>query len=212
MTALRHYISGTDGTTPGIGGCPFDMDKLQRDYVDGAITPAKIIHLDGITSDISMDVMPLDAYNGQDVLDVLACSGFFETSTLSFRIPNLQKPGAARASDVWVAIPDNIVVPKLVQKLHQGAVDRIVISSLAFLDGGGDADKPRIVQAMEYTSCFIKCVDPTSYGYLTVFSFSFVKVKITQVDIKQFSASGANVETGRYVYEFDYNNSSGKKM
>lgn len=215
MTALRHYISGTDGSTPGIGGCPFDMDKLQKDYVEGSITPTKIINFggteSGLTTDVKMDVTALGDCNGEQILDVLACSGFYETSTLNFRLPNLHKPGAARASDVWVVIPDNVVVPKLVQKLHQGAIDKIKISSLAYIDAGGPKDQPRIVQTVEYSTCFMKFVDPMSYGFLTVFSFSFVKVKMTQVDIKQISEGGKNVDAGTYVYEFDYNAASGAK-
>ncbi|MDR1391550.1 MAG: hypothetical protein LBI95_04305 [Holosporales bacterium] len=212
MAESRHYISGADGSIPGIGGCPFDMDRLQRDYVSGGLTPTKIINFGGkeggLETDISMELTPLDACTGEQILDVLGCSGFYETSTLNFRISNLHKPGSARASDVWVAIPDNIVVPKLVQKLHQGAIDKIRISSLAYLDKGAK-DQPRIVQSAEYTTCFVKFVDPLSYGLLSVFSFSFVKVKITQVDIKQISESGTNGESGRYVYEFDYNQASG---
>ena len=213
MAVLRHYISGTDGTVPGIGGCPFDMDRLQKDYVEGSITPTKIINFgaSGLTTEVSIDVTPLGDCNGDQVLDVLACSGFFETSTLNFRVPNLHKPGAARASDVWVVIPDNIVVPKLVQKLHQGAIDKINISSLAYIDANGDKDQPKIVQTVEYSTCFIKFVDPMSYGFLTVFSFSFVKVKITQSDVKQISAGGKHDIGGTYVYEFDYNGASGAK-
>ena len=140
----------------------------------------------------------------------MACSGYYETSTLNFRVPNLHKPGAARASDVWVVIPQNIVVPKLVKKLHQGAVDGIWISTLSFLNAG-DEDKPKITQVHEYTSCFIKFVDSLSYGALAVFAFSYVKLKITQQDFKQISASGANAQGGQYVYEFDYNAALGKK-
>lgn len=216
MTALRHYISGTDGSTPGIGGCPFDMDRLQKDYVEGSVTPTKIINFgakkgEPLGTDIEMDVTALGDCNGEQVLDVLACSGFYETSTLNFRLPNLHKPGAARASDVWVVIPDNIIVPKLVQKLHQGAIDKIRISSLAFIDTGAAKDQPRIVQSIEYSSCFVKFVDPMSYGFLTVFSFSFVKVKMTQVDITQVSENGTNKPSGNYVYEFDYYAASGAK-
>ena len=215
MTALRHYISGTDGTIPGIGGCPFDMDRLQKDYVDGAITPTKVINFgakeasDPLGTNVDMNLEKLGengTCDGKQILDVLACSGFYETSTLNFRVPNLHKPGAARASDVWVVIPDNIVVPKLVQKLHQGGVDKIVIASLAFL--GAENDKPSVVQEVEYTTCFIKFVDPMSYGFLTVFSFSFVRMKITQKDIKQLSNEGKNGEAGNYIYEFDYNGAS----
>ena len=215
MTALRHYISGTDGTIPGIGGCPFDMDRLQKDYVDGAITPTKVINFgakeasDPLGTNVDMNLEKLGengTCDGKQILDVLACSGFYETSTLNFRVPNLHKPGAARASDVWVVIPDNIVVPKLVQKLHQGGVDKIVIASLAFL--GAENDKPSVVQEVEYTTCFIKFVDPMSYGFLTVFSFAFVRMKITQKDIKQLSNEGKNGEAGNYIYEFDYNGAS----
>ncbi|MBR1479941.1 MAG: hypothetical protein IJ599_03545 [Alphaproteobacteria bacterium] len=215
MTALRHYISGTDGTIPGIGGCPFDMDRLQKDYVDGSITPTKIINFgakeasDPLGTNVDMNLEKLGengSCDGKQILDVLACSGFYETSTLNFRVPNLHKPGAARASDVWVVVPDNIVVPKLVQKLHQGGVDKIVIASLAFL--GAENDKPSVVQEVEYTTCFIKFVDPMSYGFLSVFSFSFIRMKITQKDIKQLSNEGKNGEAGNYIYEFDYNGAS----
>ena len=213
-TSLRHYISGTDGTVPGIGGCPFDMDRLQNDYINGAITPSRIIHFTGdeLKTDVKMSLSPLNEYGKEDheILDVIACSGFYETSTLNFRVPNLHKPGAARASDVWVAIPQNIIVPQLVKKLHQGAIEGIYIASLSFLNAGNE-DKPLITQVHDFTSCFIKFVDSLSYGALAVFSFSFVKLKITQYDYKQISEKGANSLGGQYVYEFDYNAALGKK-
>ena len=213
-TSLRHYMSGIDGTIPGIGGCPFDMDRLQNDYVNGAITPNRIIHFTGdeLKTDVKMSLSPLNDYGNKDheVLDVIACSGFYETSTLNFRIPNLHKPGAARASDVWVVIPQNIIVPQLAKKLHQGAVDSIYIATLSFLNSG-DEDKPQVTQVHDYTSCFIKFVDSLSYGALAVFAFSFVKLKITQHDYKQISEKGANGAGGQYVYEFDYNAALGKK-
>ena len=214
-TSLRHYISGTDGTVPGIGGCPFDMDRLQRDYVDGTITPSRIIHFTGdeLNTDVKMALNPLGEYgkDGDEILDVIACSGFYETSTLNFRVPNLHKPGAARASDVWVVIPQNIIVPKLIKKLHQGAIDGIYIATLSFLNAG-DEDKPKVVQVHDYTSCFIKFVDSLSYGALALFAFSFVKLKITQHDYKQISEKGENKVGGQYVYEFDYNAAIGKKL
>jgi hypothetical protein len=42
MTALKHYGVGVDGANIGIGGCPFNMEKIQKDYIDGASTPTKI--------------------------------------------------------------------------------------------------------------------------------------------------------------------------
>lgn len=215
MSVLRHYITGTDGTISGIGGCPFNMDALQRDYVEGSITPTKIINFGksgpgALTTDVNMAVeKEVDGVDGKQVLDVLAVSGFFETSTLNFRIPNLHKPGSARASDVWVVIPDNIVVPQLIRKLHQGAVDEINIATLYYVNNA-DTEAPKIVQNYKFKTCFIKCVDPNSYGFLTVFSFSYVWVSITQIDISQTSTGGKNIKTGKYVYAFDYSKSEGK--
>ncbi|MDO4975026.1 MAG: hypothetical protein Q4E61_01715, partial [Alphaproteobacteria bacterium] len=97
------------------------------------------------------------------------------------------------------------------QKIADSAIDKIKISSLAYIDAGGPKDQPRIIQTVEYSTCFMKFVDPMSYGFLTVFAFSFVKVKMTQVDIKQISEGGKNVDAGTYVYEFDYNSASGAK-
>ena len=213
MAELRSYGAGYDGTVTGIGGCPFDMDRLQKEYVGGSITPTKMVCFgETLLTQCNIDVTPEASVlnsDGKNSLDLLASSSYFETSALSVRTPNVHRPGSARASDFWGVIPDNIVVPKLVQKLHQGAIDRIVVCSMAFVDTGG-ADKPKVVQTTEYTTCFMKFVDPMSYGYLTVFSFSFVKVKITQVDVLQASSGGKNAEAGRYVYEFDYEKGSGK--
>lgn len=212
-TNFRQLGIGYDGTVPGIGGCPFDMNQIQQNYVNGTITPTKIIQFNAgaLTTEVSMQLTPLDDYKGEQVLDVLACSGFYESSTSSLRIPNLHKPGGARASDVWVAIPDNIVVPKLVQKLHQGALDRITISTLDFLDTGQGEDKPKIVQVHDYQTCFVKFVDPVSYGNLAVFSFSFSHVRIVQTDYKQLNdQGGSHGQGGRFVYEFDYNAALGK--
>ena len=221
MTVLRSYGTGTDGTIPGIGGCPFDMDRLQKDYVDGSITPTKIIHF-GATSDgeqlstgveIALDQgdVGTTTMNGKQVLDVLACSSYYESSTLNFRVSQLQKPGAARASDVWVAVPNNIVIPALVQKLHQGAIDKITIASLAFLktDAAG-VQKPTIVQTHEYGSCYIKMVDSLSYGFLSVFAFSYAKVRITQLDYDSNSNGGTHIKKGSYVYVYDYNGAAGQ--
>lgn len=213
MSALRHYITGTDGTTPGLAGCPFNMDKVQKDYVDGSITATKIINFGEtenkkqLSTNIDIECTPLGSSNGKQILDVVAYSGFYETSTLNFRTPNLHKPGAARASDVWVAIPDNIIVPHLIQKLHQGAIDHINIGTLAFIENDTGRDIPTVVQSIEYDHCFVKCVDPLSYGELTVFSFSFVKVTIRSKDVNQISGMGKNdfTETGTYVYEINYN-------
>lgn len=210
-TNLRHYMSGTDGTVPGIGGCPFDMALLQHNYQNGSITPSQIINFGGsggLTTGVSMQVNVLDIYNGEEILDVIACAGYQESSAVNYRVPNLHRPGAARASDVWVVIPQNIVVPKLIKKLHEGAVDQIWIASLAFLETGSEP-KPTIVNVHDYTSCFIKFVDALSYAALAVFAFSFTKVKITQVDYLQISSGGANAKTGQYVYEFNYNSAQG---
>lgn len=213
MLAFNNLGNGTDGSALGIGGCPFNMDKLQKDYVDGAITPTKIINFGsgGPTTEVKMDVTALGDANGDQILEVLAVSGFFETATLNLRVSNLHRMGGPKASRVWVVIPNNIVVPKLVQKLCQGANDKITISSLANIDGGGTKDQLRIVQTAEFFTCFIEFVDPISYGFLTVFAFSYVKVKLTQVDIKQISESGKNVDAGKYVYEYDFNAGSGAK-
>ena len=215
MTILRSYATGTDGTIPGIGGCPFDMDRLQKDYVDGAITPTKIINFGAnaagqpLATEISMDVVPLQSCDGKQCLDVLACSGFYEVSTLNFRVSNLHRPGAARASDVWVAVPDNIIIPQLMQRLHQGAVEKIVIGSLAMLGPNGDKDLPTVVQTHEYEVCYIKFVDSLSYGNLSVFSFSFKSVMITQVDYTHVSTNGVITKGGQRSYNFNYNNATG---
>lgn len=212
--SMRSYAAGYDATIKGIGGCPFDMNILQQNYVEGAITPTRIIHFAGLTTSVNISVSAMDNVpnsDGKDSIDLLAGSSFFESSVLNFRLPNLHKPGSARASDFWGVIPTNKVSPQLIQKLHQGGVDRIVVSALALIDGGTAGDKARVVQTVEYTSCFLKMVDMTSYGFLTLFAFSFVKMKITQHDVKPLSASGANTaDHGVYVYEFNYNSGEGK--
>ena len=187
------------------------MDRLQKDYISGALVPSKIIHFSDLTTDVSMDVTALGDYNGTQILDVLAWSGFFAVPTLNFRVSNLHRPGAAYGSDVWVVIPDNIVVPKLVQKLYQGGIDKISIMTYDYIDAGGETDQARITQVIEYTSCFLKFVDPMSYGLLTLFCFSYVKVKMIQVDIRQVSQGGKNENAGQFVYEFDFTTASGKK-
>jgi hypothetical protein len=212
---MRSYAVGFDGTAAGAGGIPFDMERLQREYTEGSITPSKIINFGAtdtgqpMSTDCSIEVTPMDSVanaDGKQSVDLLACSGHFESPVLNFRAVNLHKPGSARASDVWCVIPTGLISPVLVKKLHQGGIDRVVISSLAFIQSS-DTDKPTVVQTVEYATCFMKYTDVISYGFLTLFAFAFVAVKITQKCVAPHSKNGANAVaggTGNYVYEFDY--------
>ncbi len=207
MARSVSYGVGYDGTTPGIGGCPFEMDRLQKEFIEGSVTPTKIISFGpGMETGCTTSV---DGGFGVETLDLLANSCYFESATSSLRNPGLIKPGSARASDFWGVIPGNVVVPKLVQKLHQGAIDKVIVYSLAFINRE-PPDMPFVVQTVIYESCFVKFVDPVSYGFLTVFSFAFAKVTIEHNDVAQISAGGKNAPNGKYVYVFDYNANSGQ--
>lgn len=190
------YGVGYDATIPGIGKCPFDMDRLQRGYVEGSeSSPKKIGFGAGFEDGLGAKEVPL-----------LANSCYFESSTSSLRNPGLIKPANAKASDFWGVIADSIITPKLVQKLHQGAIDEIIVNS--YMSIGSD-EEPKPVQVVTYSSCFIKLVDPISYGFLTLFAFSFAKVTLNQADVQQTSSGGENQIMGQYVYEFDYNANMG---
>ena len=216
-TNLRHHMVGLDATIPGIGGCPFNMDKLQESYVEGMGTPNRIIKFTSLDTGINMSVEKFESsgceIDGNNILDVVACSGFFESHTLNFGVSNLQKLGAAKSSDVWVAIPQNIVVPQLVQMLHCGALKTIAIAQLAYIAQNTPENKPTVIQLLDFEDCFIKFIDPISYGRLAVFAFSFGKLVITQIDINpnaENNNGNQQTTTGRRVYEINYNDALGK--
>ena len=191
----KTYGVGYDGTVTGIGQCPFDMDRLQKEYSEGSESSTKKIDFGAGLEDGS----------GKSEVPLLANSCFFETATSSLRNTNLIKPGSAKASDFWGVISDSVIVPKLVQKLHEGAVDKIIVSSWMSIGNEG----AEVVQTFTYDTCFMKLVDPVSYGFLTLFSFAFSRVTINQSDIEQTSNGGVHARAGQYVYVFDYTAGSG---
>ena len=215
MATMRSYGAGYDGTIPVNGGCPFDMDKLQEKFESGSITPTKIINFgEELSTGISMQVVPMDGVAGSDgknCIEILACSNHFESSVLSMRSQNIHRPGSARASDFWACIPQNIVVPQLMKKLYEGPLDKVTLSTFAFLTTSGE-DKPKVVQTLEFTGCFLKFVDPTSYGHLAVFSFAFSKIKIISHGFGLEPGKGTvNLsQPGMFCYEYDFTDTIGK--
>jgi hypothetical protein len=216
---MMSYDARFERARPGVDGIPFDMHLIQKQYLDGSMTPTKIISFgatangEPMSTGCDMDLTPLAGVantDGKQITDLVAISGYFETSTLNFRVPNLHKPGSAFASDVWCVVPTGLISTALTRKLHQGGVDRVVVMTVAFNDAN-DPDRATVVLAIEYTTCFMKFVDLTSFDFLTVFSFSFCAVKITQKVAAQHSVKGANVlsgGTGHFVWSFDYTRAS----
>ncbi|MDR3031015.1 MAG: hypothetical protein LBU35_01355 [Holosporales bacterium] len=209
MAFMRSYGAGYDGTIPMSNGCPFDIDRVQREYEQGTTTPTKIINFGAeLTTDNNIQVTPMEGVIGSDgsnCIELLACSNHFESSVLSIRSQNIHRPGSARASDFWGCIPQNMVVPQLIKKLHEGSLDKVTECTLAFLTTD-NTNKPKIVQVTEYTGCFLKFVDPTSYVHLAVFSFAFAKVRIIRHSYGFDEAKGTVnlTKVGTYCYEFDY--------
>ncbi|GHT89381.1 hypothetical protein FACS1894113_4340 [Alphaproteobacteria bacterium] len=169
-----------------------------------------------IKTGTKINVTPManvDGSNGVNCAEVWASYSHFESSILSLRSSNIHRPGSARASDVWICIPQGPVAPQLVRKLHEGSLEKITVSTFAFLQTA-EVDKPMVVSTIEYFGCFIKFVDPISYIHFCVFSFSFSKVV--------FRSNGYGLEDGdqkglvdiakpgTYCYAFDYTGTQGK--
>jgi hypothetical protein len=200
---------------------PFDVELLEERYNSGSFTPTRIVSFGAkgegelMSTGIDIAVTPLagvEFTDGKQCAEVVACHGTFATHAMGYRGPNLHKSGSTEASDVWIVFPTGAVSPVLVKKLHQGGVDDIVISSLALIDSE-DTNKPTAVQAIHYMTCFITYVDMISSPYLTIFSFSFVAVKIVQKCVVQHSSGGKNEVaggTGNYVWTFDYSAAESK--
>jgi hypothetical protein len=216
--ALRQYGTGIDGTVPGFGGCPFNFKELQKDYEEGNITPTRIIRFGGsLKTDAELTKLvegdKATTKREKNELDVLAIAGWAESSTLNYRIANLHKPGGIRHSGVWVAIPQNKVVPQLVQRLLTGSVPSIAIMTTNFIAAPANGENnATIVLTHEFSTCFIRQVDYLGHAYIAAVEFTFVKVKITQNDVKMQGESGAegNQVGGSYVYEIDFSAANGK--
>jgi hypothetical protein len=193
------------------------MESIRSQYLEGSLVPTRIINFgakargDELATGVTMDVIPMDSYDGKEIVEVYAASGFFTSGVMSVRVPGLHRRGIAGISDVYVVISQNMVVPKLIQKLFGGAVDSITISSVAYVDNESATNKARIVQVIEYKSCFMKDVVYLDWDPLVIIKFVSVAVKVTMTNFKPHSEGGKNVEDGRYVYTFDANQGSGSQ-
>jgi hypothetical protein len=193
------------------------MEGILKQHNEGSLVATVLVNFgaksrsDPLPTGVDMAVNPMDEHDGKEVLPAYALSGALMSDLFSCRVPNLHRRGAVAITRIWVVTPMNTVIPKLMQKLHSGAVDVIKIMWLAFVDNDPNSNKMTVVQVIEYFSCFITCIDYLSWDPLAVLSFDPVGFKMTTTNHKQHSEGGKNAEDGRTIYGFDSNQGSGSQ-
>lgn len=206
------YGAGYDGIAQAECAHPFDMEKIQANAASGSRTSYRIgCFGNDSQSGISQQTVPMEGVTGTDgknSVEIFAIWVNFESYDLSPTTQNLHRLGTAKASDVWLCILQGPIVPWLMKKLYEGPIDKIIISTLAFLTTDGES-KPKVVQTMEFTGCFVKFVDPISHGAFAIVSFCFTKVKITTTGYGLNPGGDLNQQPGQSCYEYDFSDAHG---